>query len=97
MRVSCRAEAPQCSSARCVGRNCEAYSAVRFCSADYAPSVLIRPTALQPYHGAQCRIGAALGEHRVALVMPAGAAAAWSVGAAGMLCWAPADASVLPR
>jgi ABC-type Fe3+/spermidine/putrescine transport system ATPase subunit len=49
------------------------------------------------YHGAQCRIVAALGEHRVTLVMPAGAAAAWSVGAAGMLCWAPSDASVLPR
>jgi ABC-type Fe3+/spermidine/putrescine transport system ATPase subunit len=49
------------------------------------------------YHGAQCRIVAALGEHRVTLVMPAGAAATWSVGAAGMLCWDLANASVLPR
>jgi putative spermidine/putrescine transport system ATP-binding protein len=48
------------------------------------------------YHGAQCRIVAALGDHRVTLVMPAGAAAAWSVGAAGLLCWEPANASVLP-
>jgi len=49
------------------------------------------------FNGAQCRIVAALGEHRVTLVMPANAAATWSGGAAGMLCWDPANASVLLR
>jgi ABC-type Fe3+/spermidine/putrescine transport system ATPase subunit len=49
------------------------------------------------FNGAQCRIVAALAEHRVTLVMPASAAAAWSGGAAGMLCWDPANATVLPR
>jgi putative spermidine/putrescine transport system ATP-binding protein len=49
------------------------------------------------FNGAQCRIVVAVADHRVALVMPASAAAAWSVGAAGMLCWVPGNASVLPR
>jgi hypothetical protein len=49
------------------------------------------------YHGAQYRIVAAIGEHRLTLLMPAGAAAPWSSGATAMLCGTPANANLLDR
>ena len=48
------------------------------------------------YHGAQCRVVAAVGEHRVTLLMPVGAADAWAQHAA-MLCWRPVNANFLER
>jgi hypothetical protein len=39
---------------------------------------------------------AAVGDHRLTLLMPAGAAAQWSGGRA-MLCWTPANANLLNR
>jgi ABC-type Fe3+/spermidine/putrescine transport system ATPase subunit len=46
------------------------------------------------YHGAQCRVVAAVGEHRVTLLMPVGAADAWAQHDA-MLCWRPVNANFL--
>jgi hypothetical protein len=48
------------------------------------------------YHGAQCRVVVAVGEHRVTLLMPVGAADAWAQHSA-MLCWRPVNANFLER
>jgi ABC-type Fe3+/spermidine/putrescine transport system ATPase subunit len=49
------------------------------------------------YHGAQCRVVAAVGAHRVTLLMPASAVEMWPSGAAAMLCWRPVNANFLDR